>query len=234
MAEVLITLGIIGVVAAITIPSLIANFQEKVLVTQIKRSYSELENALKVYAYENDCSNIVCISDINSNTEDATEKLYSTFKGAQFCSDLNKNNKICHSVYFKTNKPTNNGNGETGYAFAFNVPFFVSTSGVAYKVVQYNECPKSFETPRKDADGNFLKDADGNIINDISTNDVCAEIYVDVNGTQKGPNQFGADVYKFYITSQSVKLEQDDLFKKVITTGKLDYTPYQVGSDFKK
>ncbi len=37
LAEVLITLGIIGVVAAMTIPSLIQNYQEKVLANQFKK-----------------------------------------------------------------------------------------------------------------------------------------------------------------------------------------------------
>jgi len=40
LAEVLITLGIIGVVAAITIPSLIANYQKRVIETTLKEDYS--------------------------------------------------------------------------------------------------------------------------------------------------------------------------------------------------
>ena len=40
LAEVLITLGIIGVVAALTMPSLIAHYQRKVLETQFKKAYS--------------------------------------------------------------------------------------------------------------------------------------------------------------------------------------------------
>ncbi len=42
----LITLGIIGVVAAMTLPSLIANHQEKATVSQLKKAYSTLSNAL--------------------------------------------------------------------------------------------------------------------------------------------------------------------------------------------
>lgn len=37
LAEVLITLGIIGVVAALTIPSLIAEYKEKQIVTRVKK-----------------------------------------------------------------------------------------------------------------------------------------------------------------------------------------------------
>ncbi len=45
LAEVLITLGIIGVVAAMTLPSLVANYKEKQRVTQLKKSYSVLQQA---------------------------------------------------------------------------------------------------------------------------------------------------------------------------------------------
>lgn len=45
LAEVLITLGIIGVVAAMTMPSLIANYQEKQFVTAWKKVYSDVSNA---------------------------------------------------------------------------------------------------------------------------------------------------------------------------------------------
>lgn len=45
LAEVLITLGIIGVVAALTMPSLIAKNQEKVTVTRLKKEYSTISQA---------------------------------------------------------------------------------------------------------------------------------------------------------------------------------------------
>lgn len=48
LAEVLITLGIIGVVAALTMPSLIAHHKAQVLQTQFKRSYSVLANATRM------------------------------------------------------------------------------------------------------------------------------------------------------------------------------------------
>lgn len=49
LAEVLITLGIIGVVAAITIPSLIANYQKKVWVTQLKKDVNIAQNSIKKF-----------------------------------------------------------------------------------------------------------------------------------------------------------------------------------------
>lgn len=44
LAEVLITLGIIGVVAAITLPTLIQNYQKQVWVNQLKKVVNSIEN----------------------------------------------------------------------------------------------------------------------------------------------------------------------------------------------
>lgn len=53
LAEVLITLGIIGIVAALTIPNLVASYQEKVLVTQFQETYSQLSQAYISAAKDN-------------------------------------------------------------------------------------------------------------------------------------------------------------------------------------
>lgn len=47
LAEVLITLGIIGVVAAITIPNLMTHFQQEQTVTKLKKAYSVINQAYK-------------------------------------------------------------------------------------------------------------------------------------------------------------------------------------------
>lgn len=48
MAEVLITLGIIGVVASITLPALVQNYQKHVLKNQYKKAYANFYNAIKL------------------------------------------------------------------------------------------------------------------------------------------------------------------------------------------
>ena len=53
LAEVLITLGIIGVVAALTMPSLGKNYQKKATVTQLKKAYSEIAQAIKLSQIQN-------------------------------------------------------------------------------------------------------------------------------------------------------------------------------------
>ncbi len=47
LAEVLITLGIIGVVAAVTMPILITNYQKHVTVTQLKKAYTDFAQAMQ-------------------------------------------------------------------------------------------------------------------------------------------------------------------------------------------
>ena len=54
LAEVLITLGIIGIVAAMTMPSLIQKYQEKVTVNKLKKMYSVLSQAYTLYKIDND------------------------------------------------------------------------------------------------------------------------------------------------------------------------------------
>ena len=48
LAEVLITIGIVGVIAAITIPSLITKYEKQKVATKLKLSYAELGNVIKM------------------------------------------------------------------------------------------------------------------------------------------------------------------------------------------
>lgn len=53
LAEVLITLTVIGVVAAITLPSVIQNYQEHAMISKLKKTYSTLQNAFNLAIAEN-------------------------------------------------------------------------------------------------------------------------------------------------------------------------------------
>ena len=54
LAEVLITLGIIGVVAALTLPTLISNYKNQVYVNKLKKMVSLLENGIRKAAADED------------------------------------------------------------------------------------------------------------------------------------------------------------------------------------
>lgn len=66
LAEVLISLAIIGVVAALTIPTLIQNYEEKVTVVKLKKVYSVLTNAYQLAQLEK--------GNFNNNEEGITSK----------------------------------------------------------------------------------------------------------------------------------------------------------------
>ena len=52
LAEVLITLGIIGIVAAMTIPTLIVNYQKREFASRLSQTFSVLSNAIKMAQVE--------------------------------------------------------------------------------------------------------------------------------------------------------------------------------------
>ncbi len=54
LAEILVTIGIIGVVAALTMPSLIQNYKKKEYSTRLKRFYSTMSQAIKLSEIDND------------------------------------------------------------------------------------------------------------------------------------------------------------------------------------
>ncbi len=58
MAEVLVTLGIIGVVSALTVPTLMQNYQRKTYVTQLHKVYNELQQASLQYMTDKNAINL--------------------------------------------------------------------------------------------------------------------------------------------------------------------------------
>lgn len=52
LAEVLITLGIIGVVAALTMPALIGNYRKVQTVTKLKKAYSSLQQSVQMSQFK--------------------------------------------------------------------------------------------------------------------------------------------------------------------------------------
>lgn len=58
LAEVLITLGIIGVVAALTLPSLVTNYQKQVTVNKLKKFYNTMAQASQLAVKDNDMTEL--------------------------------------------------------------------------------------------------------------------------------------------------------------------------------
>ena len=83
LAEVLVTLGIIGVVSAITVPSLMQNYQRKSYVTQLHKVYNEFQQAALQYQTDR---NAVNLKEAGFATQDAAANFVKTyFKVVQDC-----------------------------------------------------------------------------------------------------------------------------------------------------
>ena len=65
LAEVLITLAIIGVVAAMTIPTLISDYKEKATITKVKTFYSLLSQTIALSEVDNGPTATWTFSDVN-------------------------------------------------------------------------------------------------------------------------------------------------------------------------
>lgn len=99
LAEVLITLGIIGVVAAITLPTLITNYKAIVLKNQFKEQYSRLAQALRRMADEEEI--VISPAELGGGLSKYVAKYYNISQdcgrinvGTTGCIRLNKEGSI--------------------------------------------------------------------------------------------------------------------------------------------
>lgn len=83
LAEVLVTLGIIGVVSAMTIPTLVKNHQRQVYVTQLQKVYNELSQALEQVITD---SNAVNLRESSFGRNGTANFLRAYFKTVKTCT----------------------------------------------------------------------------------------------------------------------------------------------------
>lgn len=93
LAEVLITLGIIGIVAAMTLPILVNKYQKKVTAERVKKAYSEMSNAIKLSeAFNGEIKdwNFITTGNRKENTKIFLEKyILPYFKNIKTCKEGN-------------------------------------------------------------------------------------------------------------------------------------------------
>lgn len=70
IAEVLITIGILGIVMAMTLPNLIKDYRKKVTVEQLKKAYSVVSNALEMSQHENGDLKYWNVQNLGSTSDD--------------------------------------------------------------------------------------------------------------------------------------------------------------------
>jgi len=178
LAEVLITLGIIGIVAAITIPMIVDNYQHRVNVNKWRKAYSQFSQV---------------------GLQMAEDYGASTFKEIAYDGVSEQNKKAdmqieLFSKYFKVLKADCNGycNGRWGWKCAGIITDnyddnshkykFLNGANAGYWVLGYSNTV-CFQTP----DFSFSFNSEGPY-NDYSV------IAVDVNGVKR-PNVIGKDIF---------------------------------------
>lgn len=101
LAEVLVTLGIIGVVSAMTLPTLIKNHQRQVYATQIRKVITEMTQAVETAINEH---NAVSFEETHISDADFLQKY---FKIIKTCTDNDAGLQECFASEYK------NINGES-------------------------------------------------------------------------------------------------------------------------
>ena len=238
LAEVLITLGIIGVVAALTMPSLIANYQEKVLVNQAKRSYSIIMNAINRYNIDHESigDNSV-LMDASKSSLEVIEDFSKYFNGVVLCGKNSSDN--CDLSYkIKYLEARNDGSGSNASTHILGSPMILNDGTVVAiwrETTTSGGCAYNFTSIDTDSDGNYIKNPDGSYQTTDHTSTRCGRIMVDTNG-KKGPNRVGSDVFTFHIYSNKISFsDSEGNLNYILKYNKIQpYKDYAIGGDFGK
>lgn len=207
LAEVLITLGIIGVVAAMTLPTLINNNRDKELVTRVKKTYSSISKALQLiqvgYSTPGDNSALFAT---NKSDRDVAYEFSKAFNGARFC-EAGSNAKGCENINYKIKLASIIQSGSSGAAVKNLTAYpriLLNDGSVLAVTTKGNSCEEVEERgPSFNPDGSVQTNPDGSPHYWSRTRAVCGSIWFDVNGIKR-PNQFGRDVYAIDIFRNKV------------------------------
>ncbi len=142
IAEVLITLGIIGIVATLTLPGLIAKYQEKVWLNQFKATYSILSQAYTRAFMEYGAPDTWGLKE---NDKDSNEKVYQYLAKYLKGQDYGFGYSKIPSNYIQLNGEGGTG-GWSGSAgkhkvFALTNGAIISISGYSYIIELEGERP---------------------------------------------------------------------------------------------
>lgn len=131
LAEVLVTLGIIGVVSAMTVPTLMQNYQKKSYVTQLHKVYNEAQQVALQYITDN---NAINLTEAGLNSQDKVNEFVSKyFKIVQTCE-----NQL--TPCFANEYRYINGNVVSGHTVTINS--YVIASGASIRAMYAKENQK--------------------------------------------------------------------------------------------
>lgn len=178
LAEVLITLTIVGIIAAMTIPTVTIEHKKQVYVAQLKKAYTEVTQGLKILSQSKGCiDNLACTG------------YFST--GASISGTYNLLNDL--SNYMNYTKLCVTGLDPRPCMAEWNRDLDQTTGGerpVLGAMQTLSNYSFGISSPQI-----------GNCTSALSYNgvNVCNVVYIDVNTGTSGPNQYGRDIFTFYI-----------------------------------
>lgn len=181
LAEVLITLGIIGIVAAITIPTLMQKKAEQETVSMLKKEYSVLSQAYAMAVQDNGSTPDQWIS--SATLLDAQSALDIANKLAPYLKVVNNCGHNAGCVPFYKDSNGISSDWDTGFTDAAKMAL---SDGTILGIRSWGS-------------GN----AQNNAGNTQSLQNVVGVIFVDINGL-KGPNVYAKDFFRFYITKYGI------------------------------
>ena len=188
LAEVLITLGIIGVVAALTIPTLIANYQEKQTVSRLTKAYATISNAYQMAKVEN--GELSAWGFENESTTGTTDPETGEYEIAE--ATVENSNLFWSKLtpYLKVIKHTDTT--EDNYQFDTYTLDGRKSDLVTLSTVEL-------------ADGTTF--FGGWIANYICTDTAsfCGDFAVDINGINTKPNTVGKDIFYFIVKKNGIE-----------------------------
>ena len=116
LAEVLITLGIIGVVAAMTMPALIQNYKKHVYVEQLKTTVSVLNQAVKHYMADEGVDDLKN-SSMSGNSDGLKKFVHKYLKVVNDCNGKYyvEDGKKCFGKYYKNQNSPHAINMSSGW-----------------------------------------------------------------------------------------------------------------------
>ncbi len=188
LAEVLITLAIIGVVAAMTIPTLISNYKKKETVTKLKQTYSILSQA--VYKAQ-------------AKNGDVSTWGFSGITGSESVENVNKENsiKILQEFIFPEIKVAKNYGYAVGKDILYDGLYFPVSHTKQEKTSYWFTLPNGVLVRGRFGDHCNSFDQEGNCTDRVF---IDFNFAVDVNGFEK-PNTQGIDVFILSLDMQTGK-----------------------------
>lgn len=192
LAEVLITLGIIGVVAAITMPTLIAKHKEQVTVTKVKKFYSLLSQNYLFAVQEYGTPDGWGITERDAGSSDEEEETYRAENAILIRDRLFKNSKIL--------KTCDNAKDQKACGIADTIYYLAV--GKDNQIAGSSAKTASLSL----ADGSsvlVISNGNGQYRGSGALSKTYANIHIDVNGI-KPPNTHGKDVFMFYLTKSNI------------------------------